>query len=402
MYQHTSLQPATSISKTTRCRKTIRRALPAFGAPAVILLTFLFLFSFASTASAGAKIDLGNDKWINLGMRLQIWYQAVDTENDPAVNDFMIRRPYFYIQGQLHPHITFYTHIAGDRIGQDGLDSAGLGLGSGLAIRDGWVAYSPADEFKVQAGRMYIPFTRAFGTESTFALLSLDLPYEQGGVRGGCFFPSKVGRDDGVVAWGNLADGLVQYRFGLFEGQKAPENHDRNLRTSGRVSVSLLDPEKAWFNQGNYLGNKKVLSLGFGFDRQADIRWNPDGPINDYAAWTADLFFDHPVGEGSVVLEGAYLDIQNAQTLGDAKNYYIQTGYLLPKFSESFRIQPYVKFEKTNRIDRPDSAYVSGGANLFFQKHDLKLVFDFTKVSHESGFADDDKSLFTVQFQAGL
>ncbi|MBN2318854.1 MAG: hypothetical protein JXR49_07245 [Acidobacteria bacterium] len=372
-----------------------------FGKPAVCIMMFLLYLSFSVPAGAGVKINLDDDRWIHLGMRMQAWYQAVDTEENATIHDFMIRRPYFYVQGQVHPDITFFAHIAGDRIGQDGVDNAGYGLGTGLAIRDGWIAYSPADAFMVQAGRMYIPFTRAFGTESTFALLTLDLPYEQGGVRGAPFFPSKVGRDDGVVAWGNLAEGLVQYRFGLFEGQGAPQNPDRNLRTSGRVSLSLLDPETSWFNKGNYLGEKKVLSFGFGFDRQANLQWG-ERPADDYFGWTADMFLDHPAGPGTVVFEGAYIDIRNAQNLADAKNYYGQAGYLFPGIADKVEIQPYARFEKTNRAGIADTVYASGGMNIFFNKHSLKLTFDFTKVSNGSGSSQEDKSLFTIQFQAAL
>ncbi|MBN2242556.1 MAG: hypothetical protein JW793_07690 [Acidobacteria bacterium] len=377
--------------------RTLRRPVQT----AVCVSMILFHLSFSSPARAGVKINLDDNRWIELGMRMQAWYQAVDAGDSAAIHDFMIRRPYFYVQGQAHPDVTFFAHIAGDRIGQDGLDSPGVGLGSGLAIRDGWIAYSPADEFKVQAGRMYVPFTRAFGTESTFALLTLDLPYEQGGVRGAPFFPSKVGRDDGVVAWGNLAKGLVQYRFGLFEGQGAAQNPDRNLRTSGRVSLSLLDPETSWFNSGNYLGEKKVLSFGFGFDRQACLQWG-ERPADDYFGWTADLFLDHPAGAGTVVVEGAYIDIQNAQNLADAKNYYGQAGYLFPKIADKVELQPYARFEKTNREQMADTVYASGGMNVFFRKHSLKLTFDFTKVSQGAETSEEDKSLFTVQFQAAL
>ena len=372
-----------------------------FAKTIVCLTMFLFYPSFTGSANAGVKIKLDEEKWINLGMRMQFWYQAVDTEENATIHDFMIRRPYFYIEGRVHPDITFFTHIAGDRIGQEGVDSPGYGLGTGLAIRDGWIAYSPADEFKVQAGRMYIPFTRAFGTESTFTLLTLDLPYEQGGVREAPFFPSKVGRDDGVVVWGNLAEGLLQYRFGLFQGQRAQENPDGNVRTSGRVSLSLLDPETSWFNKGNYLGEKKVLSFGFGFDRQANLQWG-ERPADDYLGLTADVFLDHPLGSGTVVFEGAYIDIQNAQNLADAKNYYGQAGYRFPKIADKVELQPYVRFEKTNREGLADTVYASGGMNMFFNKHSLKLTFDFTKVSNGAGASGDDKSLFTVQFQAAL
>jgi hypothetical protein len=157
------------------------------------------------------------------------------------LNDFMLRRFYFYLSGEVTPKIGFFAHIAGDRIGQDGLDNSSVGLGSGIAVRDAWIYYNLNESFKIQMGRMYVPFTRSFGTTSTFTLLPLELPFNQGGVRGSIFYASKVGRDDGMVLWGNLFKGLLQYRLGMSEGVESnTDNPNDNLRFSGRVSLNLL------------------------------------------------------------------------------------------------------------------------------------------------------------------
>ena len=198
-------------------------------------------------------------------------------------------------------------------------------LGTGIALRDGWIAYAPFDELKIQAGRMYVPFTRSFGTESMFTLLTLEMPFMQGGVRSGVLYPCNVGRDDGVTVWGNLAGGVVQYRAGVFDGQQGTPNAGRSPRTAARVSINPLDKEGSFFNKGNYLGTKKVLSIGAGFDRQADLQWTAEGPVADYSAWTVDAFFDHPVGPGAVTAEWAYTGIKNSPMLGDAKTWYLPT-----------------------------------------------------------------------------
>ena len=78
----------------------------------------------------------------------------------------------------------------------------------------------------------------------------------------------------------------------------------------GRLSISLLEPETSWFNKGTYLGKKKVLSLGFGMDRQDDLTL-AGNKSQDNTVWTVDAFFDHPVGGGAVTLEAAYIDIDN-------------------------------------------------------------------------------------------
>jgi hypothetical protein len=373
-----------------------------FGLPIVLAAAFILAGLSSPRAFAGAKIKLDDDRSFELGMRIQTWYQSVGEQNLPHLNDFMFRRAYFYLEGQAYKKVSFYAHIAGDRIGQDATDTPGSGLGTGISFRDGWIVYSPFNELKIQAGRMYLPFTRAFGTESTFTLLTLDVPVTQGGVRAKGFFPSNVGRDDGVTVWGNLSKGLLQYRFGVFDGQQGSQNPNKHPRTSARISISPLEPEDKWFNKGNYLGTKRVLSIGVGFDMQKELKWSSSTPLANYSAWTADLFFDHPVGKSAVNIEWAYTGMKNSQEYGDAKTWYAQGGVLFPAFTKAFRLQPFVRYETIYRTTAADTRYAGGGMNFLFKQHDLKLTTEFDKFMPESGSTEHSKSIFTIQMQVGI
>jgi hypothetical protein len=369
--------------------------------PSIAIAAFLIHLS-AISALCGVKTNLDDDRWFEIGLRTQVWYQSVHEEDSPHINDFMARRVYLYTTGQVAKNLTFFAHIAGDRLGQEGVDTAGSGLGTGISVRDAWIAYAPFDGLRIQAGRMYIPFTRAFGTESTFALLTLDLPLAQGGVRTKPFFPSNVGRDDGVTVWGNLAKGLFQYRVGVFDGQQSTQNAHKNPRAAARISINPLESENQWFNKGNYLGTKKILSFGVGYDYQADLKWATDRPTADYSAWTTDIFFDHPVGSGAVNFEGSYSGIKNSQELGDAKTWYVQGGCLMPPIAKSPRIQPYFKYETIYRNSAADTQYAGAGLNLLFRQHDVKLTVEYDKVLPESESSEHSKSIFTVQMQVGI
>ena len=368
----------------------------------VVIAALILAGLISQSAFAGVRTKLDDDRWFELGFRIQGWYQSVSEAKTPHINDFMLRRAYLYMEGQVYRNVTIYTHLAGDRIGQDGVDTPGSGLGTGFAVRDAWIAYSPFNELKIQAGRMYIPFTRAFGTESTFTLLPLDIPVVQGGVRAKTFFPSNVGRDDGVTVWGNLSKGLIQYRAGVFDGQQGSQNSKKHPRTAARISISPLEPEEKWFNRGNYLGAKKVLSIGVGFDMQQDLKWATDRPTANYSAWTTDLFFDHPVGSSAVNFEWAYTGMKNSQEYGDAKTWYAQGGFLVPPFTKAFRLQPYVRYETVYRNRAADTQYAGAGVNFLFKQHDLKLTLQFDKFMPESGSQEKSKSIFTVQMQVGI
>jgi len=336
---------------------------------------------------------------------------------DDDLNDFMVRRAYLSVSGQVTEKVGFFAHIAADRVGQDGLDDSGLGLGTGIAVRDGWILYDHSDAFKIQAGRMYVPFTRNYGTTSTFGQLTLDLTYAQGG--GGIFYAGKVGRDDGVVFWGNPWDGRIQYRLGVMEGVEGTGNEDDRLRYVGRVSLNLLEPETSWFNQGTYLGEKKVLALGFGIDHQDDLQLAGSTDKRNFA-WTVDLFYDHPFGGGAVTAEAAYIKLKNAtQTLSfswltageDAELYYIQGGYLLPGTLGPGRVQPYFRWERLSVEHDSDTIVPALGVNYYWRGHSAKLSFDWTLLDQRGNsssfpasprYTGKDQHVFTLQASVGF
>jgi len=386
-----------------------------------MMMVLFFVCGMVTPGWAGFKVELNEQTKGEIGIWMQTSYQWVENGkiNDGQfedVNDFMIRRAYLYLKGDVTKYVSFFTHLASDKVGfetpSDGsLDKSGLGLGSGVAWRDLWITVNLHEAFKIQMGRMYVPLTRNYGTTSTKAMLTADLPFLQGGSRGGIFYAQKVGRDDGLTLWGNPLDGHLQYRLMISEGVEGDANPEDNLRFVGRISVSLLEPETTWFNKGTYLGKKKVLSLGFGMDSQDDLTL---GGIEDQdnTVWTVDVFFDHPVGGGAVTLEAAYIDIDNCTQGGpnfyhdleagdDAENWYINAGYLLPDTIGPGRLQPYVRYETVDVDDQHETDFWSGGFNYYLKGHNCKLTADYMYVDPDNS-EKDDRNIFTFQFTAGF
>ena len=376
-----------------------------------IMTVVLFVCGIVSPSWAGIKMEIDEQTKGEVGIWMQTWFQHVEDgkNGNENLNDFMIRRAYMYLKGQVTEHVSFFTHIASDRVGQDGLDNSSLGLGSGVAWRDLWITLNLHEALKIQMGRMYVPLTRNYGTTSTKCMLTTDLPFLQGGVRGSIFYASKVGRDDGLTIWGNPLEGLLQYRFMVSEGVESDtENPEDNLRFVGRLSLSLLEPETGWFNKGTYLGKKKVLSLGLGFDSQDDLTLGVSK--DDNLVWTADVFFDHPVGEGAITAEAAYIDIEhctqdhNFSDLSkgdDAENWYINAGYLLPGSIGPGRLQPYMRYETVDVDHEDETEFLSGGFNYYLKGHNCKISADYTYVDQD-GVGRNDQDIVTLQFCVGF
>lgn len=386
-----------------------------------MVIVLVFVCGMVSPSWGEIKMEINEQTKGEVGIWMQTWYQWVEDgkihgNKYEDLNDFMIRRAYMYLKGDVTKHVSFFAHVASDKVGMEmptggTLDRPGLGLGSGVAWRDLWITLNLDEVFKIQMGRMYVPLTRSYGTTSTKCMLTADLPFLQGGSRGGIFYAQKVGRDDGLTLWGNPFDGLLQYRFMISEGVEDDNNPKDNLRFVGRLSLSLLEPETSWFNKGTYLGNKKVLSIGFGMDSQNDLTSGVcDG--QDNTVWTVDVFFDHPVGEGAVTVEAAYINIDNCtqgkpnfyhdiEAGDDAQNWYINAGYLLPGSMGSGRFQPYIRYETVDVDKKNETDFLSGGFNYYLKGHNCKLTADYMHI--DPGNDDkDDRGIFTFQFTVGF
>jgi hypothetical protein len=365
----------------------------------IIVITFTgFALPFKVTAQN--KIDIGF--WS------QAWYQYIENgKNGEGLNDFMVRRAYLSVKGQPTDYLSFFTHIAVDRLGQDGLDSPSQGLGSGLTFRDLWITLKLNESFKIQAGRMYVPLTRNYGTTSTKGLLTTDLSFMQGGIRGSIFYTSKVGRDDGVTLWGNPFNGMIQYRMMISEGMEDLSNPNDNLRFVGRLVFNLLEPDKEWFNQGTYLGQKKVLSFGAGIDNQKNLTLN-NIKGQDNMIWTVDGFFDHPIAKDAITLESAYIHLSNSTqansftklALNDKANlFYLQAGYYFGNPVVKGNFQPYLRYETISVRQKGTTDFLSGGLNYYLKGHNAKISMDYTIINH---YDIENQSIVTVQLAVGI
>ncbi len=356
---------------------------------------------------------------LSLGIWSQFWYQYCsnyDTDNDgkqdDGLNDFMIRRVYLAVKGQVVPFADFFFHFAADRLGQKDLDNPGKGLGSGVAIRDAWVRFKILDDdIMLQMGRMYVPFTRNYGTTSTKALLTLDLDWGQGGVRSGIFYPQNVGRDDSITLWGNILNDKLQYRFMIGDGSENKTiNPDDNLRFAGRVSYNFFDPEKGWFNPETYLGKKKILAIGFGGDFQKDLMLN--GKQKDYFAWTSDIHLDYPINNGAVTFQISYIHANNivnsitwtnAHQGDDIAIYSGKVGFLFLQKLGQGEIQPFCHYSYIDVDDKKNTQVYGLGFNYYIKGYANKITAEITFVDQEEETSSlKDHTIFTIQMAFGF
>jgi hypothetical protein len=186
-----------------------------------------------------------------------------------------------------------------------------------------------------------------------------------------------VGRDLGVQARGLVADGHVEYRVGIWQGQRnaatATEQSARNFfRTAARVQINLFDPETGYFYAGTYLGAKKILSIGGSYDFESD-----------YKAYAADGFLDMPLGPGVITGQVDYSHWDGGGYLPLPKQWAVQgeAGYtFLP-----IALAPIVRVEhlKVDSATPVTQNRYAGGLAYWCYGHNSNVKLFYTRIQED-------------------
>jgi hypothetical protein len=169
-------------------------------------------------------------------------------------------------------------------------------------------------------------------------------------------------RDTGVMLRGYFFCDRLEYRAGVFSGIRAPGVKNAP-RFTGRLQYNFFDTEVYSFPSypGSYLGTKKILAVGGGYDTQQDFR---------YAS--ADLYLDWPIPLGSFESSIQYQYINGGNTfpttLPQQNTFQIEGGVFL----KGLRIGPSVRYEQktftaaiVNNVTTKDENRVAVGLNYY-------------------------------------
>src|SRR5688500_12418200 len=340
----------------------------------------------SSTGAAGAQatIKVGEDVSIRFGTLLQGW---ADWTQDPVsegyAQNLYLRRVRLLVGGQIAKNITFFIETDNPN-----LRRAPHALGSGFIVQDALAEIKFSDPLTISAGLMFVPFCRNC-IQSAATLLSLD--YSSFSFLATPATQSSVGRDIGFQAKGYFNGNRIEYRVGAFQGFRAAGSRNP-LRGVGRLHVNLFEPETPGiFYTGTYLGTKRVLAIGGGFDMQA-------GPGDNYRAWTIDAFLDHPVGDSVSVTAQvdffAYDGGQTFPTVAEQTAIFAEAGL----YFKPVRIMPFVKFETQNfdAAAANDITRYQAGFTYYISGHNANLKLAYSRLNPDVGNASNQ---VTTQLQ---
>ncbi|CAA0118376.1 Uncharacterised protein [BD1-7 clade bacterium] len=359
----------------------------------------------ALPASAGAKIEFGDDKWVSIGAGFRASFNAVENgspNGESYSKDFTLNNMRLYLGGQIAEGFkaTFNTEYIDDEI----------------KVLDAIAQYEPMDEFNIWFGRMLTPADRIEMNGPFYGLTwnqyTVPLfPSDQGGEAG------RYGRDNGVTVWGSA--GKFQYAVGAFSGYKGASNGDSSLLYATRLAYNFLNMEKnpGYYTSSTYYGKAgDIFTIGFSAQTQSGGT-GTEADSRSFTGYALDVFFEKVLGDAGVLtMEGEY-KVFDADLPAAARNdadcfclfngdsFFVTAAYLVPPTGPG-SFQPYVRYT-SNNADGPTPAsdgksdLTELGVNYVLQGHNLRLNFNATSGdANASGFkAAESVNSFTFGLQ---
>jgi hypothetical protein len=233
------------------------------------------LLSISITNALAADVKLPPIS-VGAGVRTSFTNLAVDGA-DEDVNDFTLDSARIYLSGKVTENISLMFNTE-----YNGSDEK-------LVVMDAAAQFAFSDKFNIWAGRFLPPSDRANLYGPYYAN---DWGVYQDGVQDG--FPAEsVGRDDGVMYWGQF--GILKVSAGVFDIQSITGG-DSDVLYAGRAQLDFWDAEGGYYLNSTYYGEKDLLAVGVAIQTVAGGK-----------AYTGDFLLEKKLGNSGVVtIEAEY------------------------------------------------------------------------------------------------
>jgi hypothetical protein len=261
---------------------------------------------------------------VGAGMRTSFADENVDGAAK-STDDFDLDSVRLYVSGSVTDNIkfTFNTEYTGDTGGSDA---------NKVEVLDAIARFEYSDGLNIWAGRFLPPSDRA----------NLHGPYYANewsvyidGVQDG-YANVAVGRDDGIAYWGQFFNDMLSVSGGAFS---VPSTFGTgNIVWAERVMVDLWDPEKGYYLNGTYYGDKDILALGVAAQQLAEKN-----------AYDVDFLMEKKLGDaGTVSVQGEYAKYEfGGYTGNQSDGGFGLISYLFPQVIGVGKIELLAKYAKT-------------------------------------------------------
>ncbi len=271
--------------------------------------------------------------------------------------------------------------------------SGGPGAVTGTVnVLDLIAQYEPDDAFHLWVGRMLVASDRSNFSGPWFMapwIYPLFLgpqgnPYAVVGPQEG-----PNGRNDGATVWGQFQGGLMKYYLGAYRvfDDASPAgggNARQKPLFSGRLNLSLLNPEPGYYSSSTYYG-MDILAIGVGgqYSKNQDLVGNA---LKDYGLFNADILFEKKLGDGGAFdAEGAFY-----KYAGDGEpltwSHFVLASYLTPDTGALGKLQPLVRLQQAkNKNGGPTVSQIDAQITDVIDSYATRVTLGFTHGSVNDG-----------------
>jgi hypothetical protein len=265
------------------------------------LLAMAALMGISTLPAHAWKVSIDQETFADIGFSTIVWgvYEGKRSNAEKNRLNFYVPELKITASGQVNKLVYFNINAEG------GSTSATLSQNT-INVRDAFIGLKFAEELRVQAGVMRVPFSRVVLTSRYVQLF----PYTPR-TRALAVDPTDVEagnlrtRDAGIVVWGNVAGGLVKYYLGITDGQTINSSTDDSLAYTIRLQLTPtmlgFKGETGYTLADTYLGRQNVLSIGFGY---RTVGRN----TRDTKMWTVDMLYEQKLGNLVPNLQVGYIN----------------------------------------------------------------------------------------------
>lgn len=349
----------------------------------VIVLAALTV-AWVVVAPAGAQLQVTSadgSSSVKFGFLLQGRGESLDLGQGDNAQNLFLRRFRLLMGGNVGDRWSFFFETDSPNLGKgepDGSKNSG-----DVYIQDAIVTYKQSDTFFVDAGMLLIALSHN-SNQSAVTLMATDYgPYSF--IWSGPT-DSRVGRDYGVRLRGYALDDKLEYRVGVYQGQRGTDSTNA-FRYAGRIAYNVFDPVKGYFYAGTSLGKKHILSFGVSADHQ-----------EEYDGYSADVYWDQPLpGGNAFTLQADYSNYDGdvfLPSLTQQDTLLVEAGY----YAGGPKLMPYVQYSQRD-FDNPlqaDQEQLQIGVGWMFGGFNQNLKLSYTQITQD-GAPDRDQIWLNLQ-----
>lgn len=268
--------------------------------------------------------------------------------------------------------------LTGNAVANFGADSGG-GITADLNVMDLIARFDFDDAFHLWVGRQLVGSDRTNQSGPWFIA-----PWYYPGF----FVPGAPplgphqgpnGRNDGIQAWGQAAGGLFKYYAGVYQLFDNGTGPGSAALFSGRLTLSLINPEPGFYGNSQYYGKKDVLGIGIG----AQVQKDGGGADTDYTEFNADILFEKNLpGAGVLDIEGAFykysgngLPVSMTNVVGVDYSYFALASFLIEAPAGPGRFQPLVRVQQAKPEDGDADTWTLVDAQVGYVVDDFACRF---------------------------